>query len=114
MIKVSQSHLEEAFSYHFQRVEKFDTLRGFLKGNDQSQISLLEKYGTFHYILFSTLLSSTRKSQDALCVEELRRARDLVDLMATRYSVQEQFTGNPQSWYGIQEIITRKADCACL
>ena len=65
-------------------------------------------------MLFSRLLSSTGKPQDALYVEELRRAKGLADLMATQYSVQEQISSDPQSWCGIQGIITKEADCACL
>ena len=98
----------------FRAIQKFDTLRGFLKENDQFQISFLEEYGTFPYKCFSRLLSSTGKSQDALYVEELTRARGLADLMAARYSVQEQISSDPQSWYGIQGIITKEAECACL
>ena len=113
-LMVSQGHLEEASSYLFQGIQKFETLRGFLKENDQFQISLLEEHGTFPYMLFSRLLSSTGKPQDALYVEELRRARGLADLMAARYSVQEQISSDPQSWCGIQGIIRREADCACL
>ena len=60
------------------------------------------------------MLSSTGKPQDALYVEELRRARGLADLMAARYSVQEQISSDPQSWCGIQGIIRKEADCACL
>ena len=114
VFKVLQCHLEEASSYLFQGIQKFDTLRGFLKENDQFQIALLEQHGTFSYKLFSRLLSSTGKPQDALYVEELRRARGLADLMAARYSAQEQISSNPQSWCGIQGIITKEADCACL
>ncbi|PFX22680.1 Tetratricopeptide repeat protein 28 [Stylophora pistillata] len=114
VLKVSQSHLEEASTYLFQSIEKFDTLRGSLKGNDQFQISLLEKHGSSPYKLLSRLLSSSGKSQDALYVEELRRARGLADLMATRYSLQEKISGNPQSWRGIQEIIRAEADFTCL
>ena len=47
VLKVSQGHLEEASSYLFQGIQKFETLRGFLKENDQFQISLLEEHGTF-------------------------------------------------------------------
>ena len=114
VLKASQCHLEEASLHLLQGIQKFDTLRGFLKGNDQFQTSLLEEHGYFPYKFFSRLLSSTRKSQDALYVEELTRARGLADLMAARYSVQEQISSDPQSWYGIQDIITKEAECACL
>ena len=114
VLKVLQCHPKESSSYLFQSIQKFETLRAFLKENDQFQISLLEEHGTFPYMLFSRLLSSTGKPQDALYVEELRRARGLADLMAARYSVQEQISSDPQSWCGIQGIITKEADCACL
>ena len=43
VLNLSQGHLEEASTYLFQGIEKFETLRGFLKENDQFQISLLGK-----------------------------------------------------------------------
>ena len=114
VLNLSQGHLEEASTYLFQGIEKFETLRGFLKENDQFQISLLERHGIFPYKSFSEFLSSTGKPQDALYVEELRRARGLANLMAARYSIQEQISSDPQSWSGIQGTITKEADCACL
>ena len=114
ILKVSQNDLKEAFSFLFQTIEIFDTLRGFLKDNDQFKTSLLEEHGTFPYKLLSSLLSSKAKPQDALYVEELRRARGLADLMAARYSVVEQISGDPKSWYGIQNIVAKETDCACL
>nr|XP_058947593.1 tetratricopeptide repeat protein 28-like [Pocillopora verrucosa] len=114
VLKVSQFDLEEALSSLFQTIEIFDTLRGSLKDNDEFKTSLLEKHGTFPYELLSCLLSSTAKPQNALYVEELRRARGLADLMAARYSVVEQISGDPKSWYGIQNIVAKETDCACL
>ena len=113
LLKASQMDFEKASSYLFQSIEKFDSVRSSLKDNDQLKISLLEAYGTFPNKLLSGLLSSTEKPEDALYVEELRRARCLADLMATQYSVTQQISSNPQTWYGIQNIIT-KGDCACL
>ena len=114
VLKVSQFDLKEAFSFLFQSIEMFDTLRGSLKDNDEFKTSLLERHGVFPYELLSCLLSSGAKPQDALYVEELRRARGLADLMATRYSVVEQISGDPKSWYGIQNIVAKETDCACL
>ena len=114
VLKVSQFDLEEALSSLFQTIEMFDTLRGSLKDNDEFKTSLLEKHGVFPYELLSCLLSSGAKPQDALYVEELRRARGLADLMAARYSVVEQISGDPKSWYGIQNIVAKETDCACL
>ena len=105
---------EEAISYLFQSIAKYDTLRAFLDDNDQFKTSFLEEHGTFPYKLLSVMLCSAGKPKDSLYVEELRRARGLADLMAARYSIEEQISGNPQSWCGIQEIITREVHCACL
>ena len=113
-LKLSQFNLKEAISYLFQCIGKFDTLRGFHKDNDQFKTSLLEKHGNFPYKLLSKLLSSTGKTRDALYVEELRRARGLADFMAAKYSVEELISGNPQSWHGIQTIITKETNCTCL
>ena len=101
-------------SYLFQCIGKFDTLRGFLKDDDQFKTSLLEEHGNFPYKLLSYLLSSTGEPRDALYVEELRRARGLADFMAAKYSVKELISGNPQSWNGIQHIIPKETDCTCL
>ena len=114
VLKLSEFNLKEAISYLFQGIGKFDTLRGFLKDNDHFKTSLLEEHGNFPYKLLSKLLSSTGKRRDALYVEELRRARGLTDFMAARYSVQELISGNPQSWHGIHNIITKETDCTCL
>ena len=114
LLKLSQFNLKEAMSYLFQCIGKFDTLRGFLKDNDHFKTSLLEEHGNFPYKLLSKLLSSSGKPKDALYVEELRRARGLTDFMAARYSVQELISGNPQSWHGIHNIITKETDCTCL
>ena len=114
VLKLSQFNLKEAMSYLFQCIGKFDTLRGFLKDNDHFKSSLLEEHGNFPYKLLSNLLSSTGKPRDALYVEELRRARGLADFMAAKYSVEELISGNPQSWHGIHNIITKETDCTCL
>ena len=114
LLKLSQFNLKEAMSYLFQCIGKFDTLRGFLKDDDQFKTSLLEEHGNFPYKLLSYLLSSTGEPRDALYVEELRRARGLADFMAAKYSVKELISGNPQSWNGIQHIIPKETDCTCL
>ncbi|XP_022779219.1 uncharacterized protein LOC111320788, partial [Stylophora pistillata] len=114
VLKVSEVDIKAAFSYLFESIEKFDTLRGSLKDNDQLKTSLLEEHGTYPYKMLSRLLSTSAKPQDALYVEELRRARGLADLMATQYSFKEQITGSRETWCGIQNVIPREGDCACL
>ncbi|PFX13016.1 Tetratricopeptide repeat protein 28 [Stylophora pistillata] len=114
-MKVSLFDLEEAHSFLFQSIEVFDILRSYLENSDELRTSLLETHGTFPYDLLSWLLSRTGKPQDALYVEELRRARGLADLMAARYCVTEkQMSGDPQSWCGIEHIVAKETDCVCL
>ena len=113
-LNLSQSKFQEAISYVFQCIEKYEKLRNFLKGNDEFKISLLEKHGTFPYKLFSRLLCDTANPQDALYVEELGRARGLAEFMADKFLVENQISVNPKSWFGIENIMNKESDCACL
>ncbi|XP_022797219.1 tetratricopeptide repeat protein 28-like [Stylophora pistillata] len=114
VLRLSQFDRKGAFSYLYRCTEKFDTLRGFIKDSDQFKISLLEEHGASIYQLLSWLLSSIGSSEDALYVEELKRARGLADLMAAQFCIEEQISGNPQSWCGIQNIIMKESDSTCL
>ena len=82
--------------------------------NDQFKTSFLEHSGIFPYKLLCTLLCDTGKTRDALYVEELGRARGLSDLMAEKYSVETHISANPQSWFGIENILRKKNNCTCL
>ena len=114
ILKLSQSKLQEAISYLVKCLEKYEKLRNFLKGNDEFQISLLEKHGTFPYKLFSSLLCDTANPRDALYVEELGRARNLAEFMADKFSVENHISANRESWFGIENILSRESNCACL
>ena len=113
ILKLSQSKLQEAISCLVKCLEKYEKLRNFLKGNDEFQISLLEKHGTFPYKLFSKLVCDTA-SRDALYVEELGRARNLAEFMADKFSVENHISANRESWFGIENILSRESNCACL
>ena len=89
-------------------------MRNFLKGNDEFKISLLEKHGTFPYKSFSKLLCAKANPRDALYVEELGRARSLAEFMADKFSVENHISANPKSWLGIENIMNKESDCACL
>ena len=114
LLWLSQSNHQEALSYLFQCVEKFENFRHFLKDNDQFQISFAEKYVADAYKLLSRLLSHTGNPQDALYVVELIRARALANLMAAQYSVENHISGSHQSWCGIQNIASKETNCTCL
>ena len=114
LLKLSQSKFEEAYSYLYECIEKYEKLRNSLKGNDQFKISLLETHGTFPYKLLSRMLCAIRNSRDALYVEELGRARILADSMAGKFSVENHFSANPESWFGIEKIVNKEINCAFL
>ena len=115
ILKLSQSKLQEAISCLVKCLEKYEQLRNFLKGNDEFQISLLEEHGTFPYKLFSKLVCDTANpSRDALYVEELGRARNLAEFMADKFSVENHISANRESWFGIENILSRESNCACL
>ena len=113
-LKLSQSKFQEAYSYLYECIEKYEKLRNSLKGNDQLKISLLEVHGTFPYKLLSMLLCDTRNSRDALYVEELGRARVLADSMAGTFSVENHISVNPESCFRIEEIVNKESNCAFL
>ncbi|CAH3168932.1 unnamed protein product [Pocillopora meandrina] len=95
-------------------IEKYEELRYFLGANDQFKTSFLEHTGIFPYKLLCTLLCDTGNARDAIYVEELGRARGLSDLMAEKYSVETHISANPQSWFGIENILRKKNNCTCL
>ena len=113
-LKVSQSQVVEAKEHLLQCIGKYEQLRSFLKGNKEFEISLLEEHGSFPYHSLTTLLCNTGKFQDALYVEELRRARVLVECMAEKFSVESHISADPQSWFGIENIVKNESNCVFL
>ena len=109
-----QNKFEDALSYLYQCIEKFEELRNFLGVNDEFKISFFDDSGAFPYKLLSTLLSVTGNPRDALYVEELGRARGLSDLMAAKYSIETHISTNPLSWFGIENITRKENNCAIL
>ena len=113
-LKISQSEAVEAMKYLLQCIGKYEQIRTHLKGNSGFQISLLEKRGTFPYKLLTDLLCCNGKFRDALYVEELGRARVLSELMADKYSVGSHISADPQSWFGIENIVKRESNSVFL
>ena len=105
---LSQYKIEDSLTCLRLCIKMYDELRYFLGANDEFKTSFLEYSGTFPYKLLCTLLCATRNSRDALYVEELGRARGLSDLMAEKYSLETHISANPQSWFGIENILRKK------
>ena len=109
-----QNKIKDSLSCLHLSIEKYEELGYFLGANDKFKTSFLEHSGIFPYKLVRTLLCDTGKIRDALYVEELGRARGLSDLMAEKYSVETHISANPQSWFGIENILRKKNNCTCL
>ena len=114
ILYLCQNKIKDSLSCLHLCIEKYEELRYFLGANDQFKTSFLEDTGIFPYKLLCTLLCDTGNARDALYVEELGRARGLSDLMAEKYSVETHISANPQSWFGIENILRKKNNCTCL
>ncbi|XP_058968933.2 tetratricopeptide repeat protein 28-like [Pocillopora verrucosa] len=114
LVKITQSEVLEAREYLLLCIEKYEQIRTFLKGNSEFKIFLLENHGTFPYRLLTDLFCDVAKFEDALYVEELARARVLAELMADKYSVESHISADPQSWFGIKNIVRRESNSVFL
>ena len=106
-------NMDEAISGLFSSIEKCEKMRIFLRDNDHYKISFLDKYASWYKCL-SKMFLRTAKFNEALCVEELGRARALADLMSAQYSLEQQPSVNSRSWFNIEKIGTKESNCACL
>ena len=111
-LKLNQSKIQEGNSLLLQCIHRFENLRNLSNDNNQFKIFLLEKYGP--YKALSAMLSETGNPENALYVEELGRARALADLMSAQYSVENNNSGNPQLWSGIENVRKNERNCTCL
>ena len=103
----------DAVSSLLASIEKCEEMRIHLRANDQFKISFLDKNASIYKNL-SSLFLMTGKFHEALCAEELGRARALSDLMSAQYSVEQQTSVNPQSWFNIGRTETKESNCSCL
>ena len=113
-LKMWQSEIVEVKEYLLRCIAKYEQIRNFLKGNSEFRMALLEKHGTSPYRLLTDLLCNIQKFGDALYVEELGRARVLAEVMAGKYSVESQISADPQSWFAIENIVSREGNCVFL
>ena len=113
-LKMWRSEIVEVKEYLLRCIAKYEQIRNFLKGNCEFKMALLEKHGTSPYRLLTDLLCNIQKFGDALYVEELGRARVLAEVMADKYSVESQISADPQSWFGIENIVRRECNSVFL
>ncbi|XP_078377178.1 uncharacterized protein LOC144660435 [Oculina patagonica] len=111
-VELCQGKVQEAFYYLLESVRKREELRVFLEDNDQFKISFSDRHLISNQMM-SELLCAFRKPYDALCVEEMGRARALADLMAAQYSLEnKQISDFPYS--RIENIMKKERNSSCL
>ena len=113
LTKLSEQKIEEAFSYLSQSTAKFEELRGLLQDSDLFKISFTDK-NVLPYKQLSSLFCDVGNPREALYAAELGRARALTDLLATQYSAEPIISADPQSWTGIENVMKKEGNCACL
>ena len=108
-----EGNIYEAFLNLRTCVNKFENIRSLLKDNDEFKVLFSDEHaGPFE--LLSTMLCNIGKPSEALHVVEFRRARALADLMSAQYCLSNQVSSNPPSRVGIERIMAKESDCACL
>ena len=112
-VELSQGKIQEGYDYLLLSMHKSESLRGFLRDNDQFKISFSDVHD-FPYQTLSLMYCFSGNSNKALYVLELARARALADLMTSQYSVKWEMSANPSSWFGIENIMTKESNCSCL
>ena len=85
------------------------------------RLQVQEKYKISHfdhvveeYRLASDFLSNFGFLYEAFYIEEYGRARTLADLMAARYSEENEISVTPQRWDDIESIVKKECNCTCL
>ena len=96
----------------------------FVSFNKVEDIRRRQVHDKFKILYFDRMFNNYRKFSQFLCdegfpyealyTEEFRRARALKDLMAARYSVENEIPVSPQTWDYIESIVKKECNCACL
>ena len=113
VVKLCQNKVEEAFNCLFLSVSKSESLRSFLRNNDDFKVSSADARD-FPYRNLSAFFCLRGNPNHGLYVLELARARALADLMSSQYSVESQISADPQSWTGIENVMKNESNSSCL
>ena len=97
----------------YERIEKCEEIHEFLRGKDQSEISLFDEHASPYHLL-CWLFIDARRYYEALYIAELGRSRALADILSDKYSVKKEISVNPHSWIGIENIMDTNAFSSCL
>ena len=112
-VKLGQNKVEEAFDCLLLSMNKSESLRSFLRNNDDFKLSSSDACD-FPYRGLSAFFCALGNPNHGLYVLELTRARALADLMSSQYSVESQISADPQTWSGIENIMKKERNSSCL
>ena len=113
VVKLCQYKVKEAFDCLLLSMEKSESLRIFLRNNDDFKASFSDVHH-FPYRSLSAYFCLRGNPNHGLYVLELARARALADLMSSQYSVKSQISADPQSWTGIENIMKEESNSSCV
>ena len=111
-LMLKEGNTSESKSNAFVSFNKVEDIRR-LQVHDKFKILYFDRMFN-NYRKFSQLLCDEGFSYEALYTEEFRRARALKDLMAARYSVENEIPVSPHTWDYIESIVKKECNCACL
>ena len=104
----------EAKSHFFASIDKSELIQRFFQDHDQLKILLFESFVKNYRHLSHMLCVYGDNHYGAFYVEEFGRARALVDLMSSQYSVENEISANLQMWGDLEKIVKKERNCACL
>ncbi|KAM7441679.1 hypothetical protein ABFA07_009319 [Porites harrisoni] len=111
-IMFEEGNISDGKSNAFLGFNEMEVIRR-LQVQDKFKISYFDRM-VGKYRLLSQVLCDADFPYEALYTEELVSARALTDLMAARYSVENEIPISPQTWDYIKSIVKKECNCACL
>ena len=106
----------DAKSHFFAIIDKSEFIQHFLQDHDQLKVLLFESFVKNYRHLSHILLDYSDNHHLAFYVEEFGRARALVDLMSSQYSVKNEILANLQTWGArdLENIVMKETNCVLL
>ena len=97
----------------YESIQKCEEMHDFFRVKDQFKISFFDEHVS-PYLLLCRLLTARGSYCEALHVAELGRSRALADILSHKYSVEKEVSVNPQSWVGVENIMSKNVPGSCL
>ena len=92
----------------YESIQKCEEMHDYFRVKDQFKISFFDEHVS-PYLLLCRLLIARGRYCEALHVAELGRSRALADILSDKYSVKKEVSVNPQSWVGVENIMSKNA-----